>query len=488
LVVLVTSALRLCGIGSDLRGPDEWRETETASIARHFSEESVPQLFWPRVTWGEPGPGYVESELQLLPLLVQPWFRWLGPKWWIGRATAVLLTALSTIVLFSLARRFGSYWTALLAALAFASCPLVFRYGRAFMPEALVLLCYLLAAERVQAWLAGVPRAMWAATVAMALAILVKPTSIHLGLVAVIWIVQQRGVRALLSPAVLAFGVLSLAPAVLWFAHAAQIHHDYGNTFGVVSGGDSKWGSWAIWRQGAFWAELLRLDVTGTVGYAGLALALVSLWSPARRSLWPWLAVILLYYAIVARYAGTENRGAQYHVYAAVPWSLAMAVGAAQLGSTLRSHARGTQALAAVAVGVLIAAMLGQQWRSNVRFLELPKRDLYVRAGTALALVSQPQDRVVVTSADAAVIDGVDNNFQEPKVFCYAWRRGRVLARDQLDLAQLEAAERAIEARWLVVLDEVLPDVAPSFAGALREAEVAVREPGFTIYRIAVRH
>ena len=71
------------------------------------------------------------------------------------------------------------------------------------------------------------------------------------------------------------------APAVLWHAHAAQLHQDYGNTFGVVSGGDSKWGSWVIWRQGAFWADLLRLDVTGTVGYAGLALALVGLLTSA---------------------------------------------------------------------------------------------------------------------------------------------------------------------------------------------------------------
>ena len=178
LVVVLTSGMRLWGIGADLRGPDEWRETETASIARHFSEESIPRLFWPRVTWGEPGPGYVESELQVFPLLVQPLFRWLGPQWWLGRAVAVGLTALSTVVLFALARRSGSYWMALLATLALTSSPLVFRYGRAFMPEALALLCYLLAAERVQAWLAGVPRALSLATLALALAILVKPTKI----------------------------------------------------------------------------------------------------------------------------------------------------------------------------------------------------------------------------------------------------------------------------------------------------------------------
>ena len=132
--------------------------------------------------------------------------------------------------------------------------------------------------------------------------------------------------------------------------------------------------------------------------------------------------------------------------------------------------------------------MLGQQWRSNVRFVTQPKRDLFVRAGTALASVSGPQDRVVVTSTDAACLDGVENNFQEPKVFCYAWRRGRVLPRDQLDLAHLAAAERAIDARWLVVLDEVLPKAAQSFVAALQDNEVAVREPGFTIYRLADRH
>jgi hypothetical protein len=482
-IVLLTSLPRLIHLDDGLLGPDEWRETDTASIARNFAEEASPDILWPRVNWGEPGPGYVEAELQLLPYAVQLLYRAAGPQPWIGRAVAVALTAMSTLAMFALARRLVAPRTALVAALLFGSAPLVFRFGRTFMPEAPTLLCYVLAAERVFAWLESRrARTLLAGAAALALAILTKPTSIHFGLVVVLLALRAGGVRLLCSRAVLLFGLLSLLPASLYYFHAAQLHTAYGNTFGVISGGDSKWGSWAIWRQPTLWLTLLRIDVRGCTGYAGALLALLALLRSRAFALAAWLAVLLLYYAIVARYAGGEERGIQYHVYAAVPVALATAMGAEALWRAVRARwplrprlAHGTAALA-----VLLA--LAQQWRANVHLLAI-RGDTFLRAGRALAEVAAPDDRVVVTSTDFAVEDGVDNNFEEPKVLFHAWRRGRVLARDRLDATNLRRTMDRCGARWLVVLDKALGRETADFRAAVAGFEVARQGDGYCVLR-----
>jgi 4-amino-4-deoxy-L-arabinose transferase-like glycosyltransferase len=482
-IVLFTSLPRLIHLDDDLLGADEWRETETASIARNFSEEASPDILWPRINWGEPGPGYVEAEFQLLPYAVQLFYRATGPQPWIGRAIAVALTALSTLAMFALARRLLGARTALVAALLFGSAPLVFRYGRTFMPEAPTLLCYLLAAERVFAWRQDRrARTLLAGAAALALAILTKPTSIHFGLVVVLLALRAGGVRLLCSRAVLLFGCVALLPASLYYFHAAELHTTYGNTFGVISGGDSKWGSWALWRQPRFWLTLLRIDVRGGTGYAGAALALLALLRTRSFALAAWLAVLLVYYAIVARYAGAEERGPQYHVYAAAPLALATALGAEALWRVVRARwplrprlAHGTAALA-----VLLA--LAQQWRANVRLLAV-RNDVFLRAGRALAEVAAPDDRVVVTSTDVAVEDGVDNNFEEPKVLFHAWRRGRVLARDRLNATELQRAMDRCGARWLVVVDLALGRETADFRAAVATFEVARQGDGYRVLR-----
>ncbi len=59
--------------------------------------------------------------------------------------------------------------------------------------------------------------------------------------------------------------------------------------------------------------------------------------------------------------------------------------------------------------------------RDELRFL----------AGRAVESVSRPEDLVVVLSHDGARDGNVANNFEEPDVLFHAWRRGRILARDE---------------------------------------------------------
>ncbi|MGE3174857.1 MAG: ArnT family glycosyltransferase [Planctomycetota bacterium] len=492
LIVVVPSLIRLVGIDNQLLGHDEWRETETATIARHFVED--PNIFYPRVNWGAPGPGYVEAEFQLLPWIASRLYLVFGHRPWLGRALAVVLGGLATLLLFRLARHVLRPRAALLAALSFASAPLLFRYGRAFMPEALVLVFYLLAAERFACWMHDRRwRSIVTAGAVLALAILVKPTSVHIGLLAGILAFRRGGLRTLFGPQMLTFGAIALLPAICWYTHAAQLHLEYGNTFGVISGGDSKWGNVSWWLDPTFYRNLQNIDVVYGMGYTGSLLALLAMGMGRplvlRYAVIAWLAVVFVYYMIVARYAGHESRGIQYHVYVLVPLSLATAGGAMSAWRYLRHRMPRRWAMAAVAVPIL--AMTAQQWRSNVRFLRLPQDDLFLRAGQALAQVSAPDDRVVVTSTDCAVDDGATNNFEEPKVMFHAWRRGRILPADRLNAQTLRQTVERASARWLVVLDRALERTpggpTADFRTAIAQYEVAASGEGFRVLRVAAR-
>ncbi len=487
LIVVLPSLVRLIGIDRDLLGDDEWRETETATIARHFLTE--PDILYPRINWGAPGPGYVEAEFQLFPFGVQLLYRAFGVHAWLGRALAVALGALATLLMYRLARHLLRPNAALLAAFSFASAPLVFRFGRAFMPEATVLVFYVLAAERFAQWLAdGRWRTIVTAALALMLAILVKPTSVHLGLLAIGMAWRQGGLRRAFGPQMLTFGAIALVPAIAYFAHAASLHLTYGNSFGVISGGDSKWGNTTWWFDPKFYRTLQYIDVVYGMGYTGSLLAVLAMLfgrpRALRATLVGWLMVVFLYYLIVARYAGHESRGIQYHVYVIVPLSLATAGGASMVRNFLCERLRGRQWLVLAICAVPIFGMAVQQWRSNLRFLHMPIDDTFWRAGRALAAVSAADDCVIVTSTDRAVDDGATNNFEEPKVMFHAWRRGRILARDRLDAAHLDDAIDQTGARFVVVLDEVMAGAKPDFRAAIATFELAAEGPGFHVYRL----
>lgn len=464
---------------------NEWREVETATIARNFLDE--PDLLYPRINWGAPGPGYVETEFQLYPFAVQLLFRPFGVHLWLGQLLSLLISTLTVVQVFRLGRWLLPQPGAWFAALTFASSALVFRYAGAFMPDAAALLGYVTAAERFLAWQQNrrLPT-LRAAGAALALAILLKPTTIHLGLWCCLLVWRRRGLRAVFAPRMLAFAAVALLPAVAFYAHAAGLHLHYGNTFGVISGGDFKWGGPSWWFDPRFYLALLRIDGWLALGLGGCLLAGIGLLARRSRSFRfvvpAWIGVVFVYYLIVARYASDETAATHYHLFGVVPTSLAAGAGAVMLPRWLRRHDWPRTVAAAVA-GLLVLAMCAQQWRRDWRFAHSTIDPTLRTAGQALAALSQPDDLVVVTASSTRIAHGVIDNFEDPRVLWYAWRRGRILPADELTGARLRTDLR-IGAEWLVVLDAVLPRARADFEAALHELPVAVRGDGFTIYHV----
>ncbi len=479
LTVVAALAARAPGLTEGLVDYDTWRQTDTATIARNFLED--PRILWPRIDWGAPGPGFVEAEFQLFPFTVSLLYRAFGEDPLYGRLLSLLLTGLACLVFHRLAQRFLGDGAALGALVFFAMAPLVYRYSRVFMPEATALLFYLAALER---FLAFLDDRRWTSVLAsggaMAMAILVKPTTIHLGLALMILASSRFGPRTLVSARLLAFGAVALLPAVAYYSHAAAIHMTYGNTFGVISGGDSKWGGPAYWYSPRFWAFLAYADVGWAAGPGAAALAILG-FVANRGDLWrtlggSWAMTLLLYYLVVARYAG-DPRGLQYHVYAA-PLIALMA------GGGFESLLRKAGKKARWAGPALVVLVLALQAIPIARLFRQKGGLLFRDAGIKLAELSSPGDLVLVLSSDVAFEDGVPNNFEQPDVFFHARRRGRVLATDrQTGRALAEALGSGT--RWFVNFPGQNSSADASFREMLDlRTRVVVAAPGYELRAI----
>ncbi|MEO7913400.1 MAG: glycosyltransferase family 39 protein, partial [Roseiflexaceae bacterium] len=298
---------------------DIWRQADTASIA-HNMIGNLRGILYPQIDWGGTGPGYVETEFQLYSLLVSLLYRLFGEQLWLGRLVSLLFT-LPTLMVFSLLadrvlKRPAAHW----ALAYFVLAPLYIRYSVAYMPEATVLFFYITALYLFCRWLDRQTFVtLLCAACATGLAILVKPTSIHILLIFLLMTIHHHGWRVLKRWDIWAGVLLIVLPAVLYFTHARNLYLQYGNTFGLLSGGDSKFPHLSALLSPGLYLALLRLEVKWIFGGAGALLYLVGLgvaWKRRQPMLLVFASITIgLYYLIVARYA-REEWGIQYHIYA----------------------------------------------------------------------------------------------------------------------------------------------------------------------------
>ncbi len=139
----VAVALRLLYITAPLLDAHRWRQVDTASIARTFYEERF-NPFRPEVNWGG-AHGAVESEFPLLPALAALLYTVFGPDEMWGRLIVVAFSVGSVWLTYVLGRQLLDRAGGLAAATLVAVSPAAVFYGRAFMPDSLMI-CFSLAA------------------------------------------------------------------------------------------------------------------------------------------------------------------------------------------------------------------------------------------------------------------------------------------------------------------------------------------------------
>lgn len=451
-------------------GTDAWRQTDTASIAYHFFVNGF-KILYPQVFWGGNGPGYVEAEFQLYPFFVSILYYLFGEHYWLGKLVSLLFSVIAWLLFFALAQRVlvdkrSATWALLFLVLS----PLYLRYSVAFMPEATVMLFYIAALLFFVNWTSSSRKSdLVFASVCTALAILVKPTSIHLGLVFALVALSQWGVNVLRRWEVWGSIFIALLPAVAWYLHARNIYLTYGNTFGLLSGGDSKFGGIELWLRPHIYFHLPYLDLKWVLGYGLILFFLVGVMVAIKRRglrlIILGVAVIGLYYMILPRYAH-EEWGIQYHVYMLPFASLAAGLGIEWMSGRLKG---------AVRKGVLwvsLSVFLGTTVILFFQMLYSGEDNFYICADYVKEIVPV-EERVIVSTTSPAFDNGVPNNYQEPQIFFYSRRYGWSLPSDWHNVEKL-VEYRTTGASYFVIYSNDLLVRNPDLANYLDENSVQV--------------
>jgi len=215
---------------------------------------------------------------------------------WIGKATALSasLLAWAALVTFMI-RRFGiSPWS---AGASLAVSPMLFNYGSRFMPETFALMCACISLERFDAWWdRRRPVQLACALGAVALAALVRPFVIFLGLPIAVGAVVLGLKRSRAVWPLAAGGFLALLPFVAWyFWWDPRLVRDFGIDYFFM--GSPVRQNLSAMASASFWSKLGLLICQEYVSWQLLPLFIVGAWtfwqrSRGREDRWLWLTLV----------------------------------------------------------------------------------------------------------------------------------------------------------------------------------------------------
>src|SRR3954471_20200309 len=99
LIILAGAGARLFRIDAPFSDLHQYRQFDTAALARNLAEESL-NVFYPRVDWRGNSPGYVEVEFQAFTLPVALLYRVFGVHEWLSRVLNLLFYAATALLLY----------------------------------------------------------------------------------------------------------------------------------------------------------------------------------------------------------------------------------------------------------------------------------------------------------------------------------------------------------------------------------------------------
>src|ERR1700738_4501513 len=92
LLIFAGAGARMYRIDAAFADWHQYRQYDTAAVARNFAEESL-NIFYPRVDWRGNSPGYVEVEFQAFTLPVALLYRVFGVHEWLARILNIFFYA-----------------------------------------------------------------------------------------------------------------------------------------------------------------------------------------------------------------------------------------------------------------------------------------------------------------------------------------------------------------------------------------------------------
>src|SRR3989304_1883280 len=139
-IIFLTIVTRVYHITFPVIGWHAWRQSDTATIARNFFYNGF-NILYPQINFNGNGTGYVESEFHIYPFIVSLLYAVFGVEDMIGRIVSVIFSMFTVYGIYLLVKKIMNEDIALWSSFIYAILPLNIFYGRAFMPEAAMLMC-----------------------------------------------------------------------------------------------------------------------------------------------------------------------------------------------------------------------------------------------------------------------------------------------------------------------------------------------------------
>lgn len=197
-----------------------WRQSQTAMITRNLYREGF-NLWWPKIDWEGNGPGVLVLEFPLYNAIVALLYHLFGPKEWAGRIVSIAATGVATVFLYQIARRVWGQKAALFSVGFFCISPLTRFYGRAFMPEALMICAALGAVLFFYRWAEEGRRIhLTISALCTLIAFVVKFPMVHLGIPLAAMAIDRARRESVSRSDLLWFALVTVVPTGIWLWHS----------------------------------------------------------------------------------------------------------------------------------------------------------------------------------------------------------------------------------------------------------------------------
>jgi 4-amino-4-deoxy-L-arabinose transferase-like glycosyltransferase len=324
IIILVALLVRLFHISFTVIGWHSWRQSDTAAITRNFYENGY-NILYPQIDWRGNTPGYVESEFHIYPFIVSLLYGMFGASEFWGRLVSVMFSLFTILGIYLLVKKYLGEKVAFWSSFIYAILPLNIFYGRAFMPELLMLMCsvygifYFTELLDKGGWKYFILTFLF-----VALAILIKLPALYIGFLMVFLIFQKHGKLVFVQWRLFILGILILLPAVVWYYHAHNLYMQTNLTFAIWDFSGDKWTNLKTllnidFYHGVFLRNIAERHLT----YPGFILFVWGLFikrTNKREKIFDfWLISVLIYFIVVAL-------GVNAHEYYQLPFTLPASV------------------------------------------------------------------------------------------------------------------------------------------------------------------
>jgi 4-amino-4-deoxy-L-arabinose transferase-like glycosyltransferase len=355
-----------------------------------------------------------------------------GVHGWLALAWPALSGIGLVAVVYAFARRFFGALAGLVAGVFAATAPTWVDMSTGLWPDAPPVFLGALSLYCLSAWVEDdAPWGLVLSACSASLAILLKMTSLYLGLPVLFLLWQKfqggwwRTWQAWL------FALVALVPSVMWYGHAYGLFLRYGNTFGILGAGYLKFATAALLASPRFYLRtFLRLLLFHVTPLGGLlvAVGLASRIDRPNQMLLPvWIGTIVLYLLVVAQ--GVDMGHGQYALPLVPPCAILAGRGFVTIYRRLDEFASTRTHVVSRVVGMVVvglmaanaaAANYGYQTRGT-GFRKLSRQKM--RTGVAVATRTPPGALIVVVDGN---MNGraPERSMTPPEVFYFSDRRG----------------------------------------------------------------